>query len=344
MNRIKYALTVIVVLIGGAVIYLADDVSSGIVKGIEVCINVVVPSLFTFSIIGIFIVNSKIFINNKIIDFIAFIMFGIKGEPGAVSLLSLVCGYPIGGALINELYTSGRINKRDGQRMLNYCINPGPAFIVGMVGMGIYNSYVIGLILLLSTVLATVVCGRIAIRKVRANPLCSQHINKASYTDVFLSSINKATVSMVKICGWVIIANALKAIIQQFQPLIPLTYLLEITSAVENAAGTCSIYTVAFLIGFGGFSVHLQAISAAGALKPKFSSLILWRTIHGLLSYGFCYLLFKLCPQTIKTSISTVKYSSTTNGGNVFTATIMILFILSTIIFINQKINSCRKT
>ena len=341
MNKLRYALTIAVIILGGIVIYCAQDIGNGVRKGIELCINSVIPSLFLFSVFSVFIVNSEIFSNNKFIDLLTFLLCGLRGEIGAVCLLSVVGGYPVGGAMVNELYNRGKVSKITAKTMLNFCINPGPAFIIGMVGCGIYNSINIGYIILSASLITTAISSRLNLKKINLSlKPCKPNIN---YIEAFLNSVKISVKNMGIICGWVILATAISEVFRRagVPPIIGCFF--EVTSGVVTAADISSIYFVAFLIGFGGLSVHLQAISSANSISPRYSDILKWKLFQGLMTSGFTCALLKIFPQTICVSKNAVGFSGSGANGNLFSVIVTITFIMCTLIYINQNVNNCRK-
>ncbi len=343
MNKIRYTLTVAVVLIAAGVIYNTDKIAMGIKRGIELCINAVIPSLFLFTVICVFIVNAELFRNNKLMGYISYVIFGVKGEIGAISLLSMICGYPVGGALINELYLKGRITKNCGKSMLKYCINAGPAFIIGVVGNGLYHNISIGVIILISSILSTIISCRIILNNLSIIQLNQREEPRVDYLGAFLRAVNVSVKNMGIVCGWVLVSSAITEVISGIKWLKLFSCFLEVTAGVVTAAENYSIYFVAFLIGFGGVSVHLQAMSAANRLAPSYHKILYWKLIQGAMTSAFTFILLKVFPQTINVSAHITNFNPSAERGNIFTSTVTVLFIISTIIFSNQKINKCGK-
>lgn len=341
MNKIKYTITVIVILVATMIIYCAERIGDGVRNGIDLCINSVIPSLFLFSVISIFIINAEIFSNNKLIDFISYILFGLRGEIGAVSLISTIGGYPIGATMLNELYNKGSISKTSARTSLNFCINPGPAFIIGMVGNGIYHNQAIGIIIFFSSLIATSICSRLNRKKIILTEQIRNTI-QLNYIDLFLKSVKASVRNIGIICGWVIVATAISEVVLYLNLPSVLGCFLEVTSGVITASNISTIYFVAFLIGFGGIAVHLQAISSASSLSPKYSQIFTWKFFQGLVTSGITFILLKLFPQTLSVSSNPTDIKMTYTNGNIFSAVITILFIMCTLIFLNQNVNRCR--
>ena len=341
MNKIKYIITVLVILLATMIIYCAEHIGKGVKNGIELCINSVIPSLFLFSVISIFIINAEIFSHNKIIDFLSNLLFGLRGEIGAICLISTIGGYPIGATMLNELYNKGRISKISAQTSLNFCINPGPAFIIGMVGNGIYNNQAIGLIILFASLISTSICSRLNRKKITLTTRILKQ-TQLNYIDALLKSVKSSVRNMGIICGWVVVATAITEVISNLNMPSVIGCFLEVTSGVITAANITTIYFVAFLIGFGGIAVHLQAISSANAISPKYSQIFTWKLFQGLVTSGITFILLKLFPQTLYVSSNSTKLTMTYTNGNIFSAIITILFIMCTLIFLNQNVNKCR--
>ncbi|MFA9382095.1 MAG: hypothetical protein ACERKO_13650, partial [Acetanaerobacterium sp.] len=119
--------------IGVAVLYFcnAQAVSAGVRDGLLVCANTLIPSLFPFMILCAFIVNSRLsdYLSAPFAFFTARVL-RLPAFTGSVFLLSLVGGYPVGARMIAQLYREGRISGHTASRMLLFCVNAGPAFLI----------------------------------------------------------------------------------------------------------------------------------------------------------------------------------------------------------------------
>ena len=73
----------------------------------------------------------------------------------AVFILSQIGGYPVGVRLLSELYGNDSDNSRSYSKHLCYCYNSGPAFVTGIVGIGVYNDVTAGIIVFISCLLYT---------------------------------------------------------------------------------------------------------------------------------------------------------------------------------------------
>ena len=124
-----------------AAVYAARD-------AVLLCLNVVVPSLFPF------LICSQIFIRGGAADLLGRWLsglmrplFGVPGGGALAVVLGIVSGYPIGAACIAALYQNGSCTKAEAERLLAFCNNSGPLFILGAVGVGMLESERLGVLL-----------------------------------------------------------------------------------------------------------------------------------------------------------------------------------------------------
>ncbi|MBR4287882.1 MAG: hypothetical protein IKT50_00415 [Clostridia bacterium] len=64
-------------------------------------------------------------------------------------LMGLACGFPVGAQTVKDLRKRGLLSRKDGEKMLFFCSNAGPSFIVGVCGIGVFKSARLGAFLLL---------------------------------------------------------------------------------------------------------------------------------------------------------------------------------------------------
>ena len=113
----------------------SKTVIQGATAGIDLCIRVLIPSMFPFLVVCPMI-------SSRIGTYISiFRPFGrlLRLPEGAEDLffLGLLSGYPVGAAMVSQAAQSGRISKQDARRYLSFCSNAGPSFIFG-IGAGLF--------------------------------------------------------------------------------------------------------------------------------------------------------------------------------------------------------------
>lgn len=318
--------------------------TDGVAKGIMLCGNVIIPSLFPFTVCVLIILNSGALSHFGFIGVITEKLFCLTSEQFAVMLLSFIGGYPLGANMINELVKAGKISRANAKTMINYCVNAGPAFIVLVVGNTVLSSKKLGYILLVSHILAALTMS-FALRFMfvgNSIPDKSKHSNNIPFSDNIVISTAKASAAVINICAYVILFSAVSNYIDILGKKIGfmkyLKYILEITVGISQ---TKNILLISFLLGFAGISVWCQVISAADEIKPNTAWFISARIFHGLISVVITAVILKL----FKIGITTASYKIQTPkyyySGFSLTVSMLITVIVFLISITGKK--SCGK-
>ena len=285
-----------------------DKSIKGAINGLIMSSDIVIPSLFHFSVCALFLYNSGVF---SLIEFklsrISKLLFSMNGRNFCVFIMSFLGGYPIGAILLESLYSNSQISKRNAENMLCYCINSGPAFVIIGIGNGIFANTKIGLYLFLANLFSSLVLAIILKRFLVFEEIHSSKNKHLCLTDAFVESTANASKAILSACSYVVLFSTIIGIISA----LPLenntrnifSSFLEITNAcvVTNK----NIYFLSFLLGFGGFCIHFQILSVLKTLKPSYIKILMGRILHGLISLFFTYLLFKFFPVSMETMVST---------------------------------------
>ncbi|SHJ58726.1 sporulation integral membrane protein YlbJ [Tepidibacter formicigenes] len=158
---IKSLLPGIIVLffICGVVAFPKDAVESARI-GMNITLNILVPSLLPF------LIGANLLINLKIIDMVGLFLeritrylFNVPGKGSLVFAMSIISGYPIGSKLTSQLRENKEISNYEAQRLASFCSTSGPLFMVGSVGIGMFNSSKIGYFIALCHYLGALTVG-----------------------------------------------------------------------------------------------------------------------------------------------------------------------------------------
>lgn len=252
---------------------------SGAVKGaITDCLEVVIPSLFAFTALALWLQTSGIY--RAALRFLTLPlskMLRMDEELCAVFVLANIGGFPTGVKLLSELVESGRLSRDDAGRMLCFCFGSGPSFIIGIVGLRVFNSAAAGGILFAacfasSLLMAAIVRARGEIVLKSAD---SGGFNLGS--ECFISSVVGSARVMFTVCAMIVGFAAITALLRGIGAIDLLARLfsssdileaaLEITRIKEIAPSNAALPICAALLSFGGVCVHLQ-ISALGKGIP----------------------------------------------------------------------------
>ncbi len=317
MKRVIYfsvSLSAVIMLV--LIILNPNVCKSGAISGLLLSGNVIIPSLFPFAVFVLFILKSNL--PQKL---------HIKSDI-SIFILSLIGGYPIGAKLLNEALETKIINKNDAEKMLNYCVNAGPAFIILAVGGGLLNSQKLGYILFVSHILASIIL--MALTKTKSKE--SKQKNDMNIIDNFVLSVSQAASATFSICSFIILFSVILSYInfytQKFEILKSVSYILEVTNA---CAKTKNIYLISFLLGFSGICIWFQVWGMVKHFKINYLKFAICRILHGLLSTTITFIIIKV----FKIALPTL--SNGINAGYALTATapaIAISLIIMGIIFI----------
>ena len=254
----------------------------GAANGLALCSGVVIPSLFPFTVCALILMRSG--------------ASAACGECVAVFLMSALGGYPVGARLVNELYSSGVLSRKDARGLLCCCVNAGPAFLVIAVGSGVFASRQAGYILLCAHIAAAAVIAAFVFPFLKP---CRGKAVTVGNEGVFVKAVSDSAASMLSVSAFVVFFSALNAYLTAAP--VPffekLSYLLEVTAGI---AGCNNFYAAAFLSGFAGISVWLQVLAASGSVGTDLRFAVA-RVLHGALSALFSALLLKVSGVNIQT-------------------------------------------
>lgn len=325
----------------------------GICNGIKTCLNILIPALFPFMFITNFTVETNLVESiGKVLSTVFKRLYNLPQSAFAVIILALIGGYPAGAVGVKSLIKQNKINKYQARQMAYFCVGSGPAYVINIVGIQIYNSFKLGLILLLAQVLSTILLGIIACKNLK--PIYQEKTslsikNTKKISNSFVDSCQSAAISMGNICAFVVLFSGVIFLINSSKVLEPLYNLFNlfniskpfvftcISSTLEITNGTINFYNLnlyeaAFFLGFGGFCVHFQVMSLLGNIDIKYIKFLLFRVLQGLIAAIFTYILLKFFPTVIPTSINLNSCTAKTINDNFLGSIAIILMSLILII------------
>ncbi len=311
MKYIKLILAIIVVLVV-SLIYIADTESMVIAtaNGINVCLTTIIPSLFGFMVISTFVINSNLHVYIfKPLYFVLKHIIRVSSDEFGILLLSLIGGYPVGAKLVIEYISYNRNYSAMYTKKLSYLYCGSPTFIISIVGIGIFGSVKVGLLVYLSNALACIIYA--VLLNIR-NEVSSNNENKQKThlsQDVFISSVLSSGKALFSVCLTVILFTIL---IQIFKSSGIYNYIGIYTTEIINSIieisnirslSINSLPIIAAITSFGGICILMQVkMIVKNYIKLKY--FMLSRLPIALLSGVICFLLTKdiECVEVIKQS------------------------------------------
>ena len=160
-SSVVSALLLAAVVAGGiALLMWPQAAATGVSRGLSICSSVIIPSLFPFLVLSGFLVRSGLSVKlGRRLDRVTRALFGLPGCCGAGILIGFIGGYPAGGMAAGELVEQGAITREEGKKMLRFCVNGGPAFIISAVGAGLMGDIRYGVMLYAAHIAAAVLIG-----------------------------------------------------------------------------------------------------------------------------------------------------------------------------------------
>ncbi len=201
--------------------------------------------------------------------------------------------------MISELIDNGNLSVSDGRRMLLFCVNPGPAFVIGTVGSVMLSSRKAGVILYASMVLSAAFIG-ILTRFFTKDEVATVKIKKEVNLSIVSESVTAATNTVIMLCGWVLLFSCVNSLIKELpfkdNTVVWFSILNEVTSGSAAALKAFPISVQALVMGWAGLSVHCQLLPFIKKTEIKGIHYLLSRIVHGGLATAIATVLFKIFP------------------------------------------------
>lgn len=279
----------------------AAECARGIRNGILFCIQVLVPSLFLLMVLSAYLIQSgRMQALTRPLNELSRWIFRLPSPALAVILLAAIGGYPVGARCAALSCQNGSLTEEEARKTALIAVGAGPGFLINFVGRGLLGSPDAGILLLLSQIVGLLTTGIIIGRVIPCRTSQTQRPIKAPQGGLLIASVGDASRATFHMCAMVVLCSAVIEVITAVSPNQTLTDLsaaaIEITSGCGMLCGRYPLALIAFFIGFGGLSVHLQIYAALGDLAIKKHLFFLFRIIQGILTAGATYLLLVIFP------------------------------------------------
>lgn len=291
--RVKRFPWACLLLCGLLVWFLADaaGVRAAAAEALALCAGSVIPALFPFLAVSSLLVSLGF--GQQLSPCLSGLMalFRLPGAAGSALLLGLAAGYPVGARTAAELYRSGQLTRNETARLLTFCNNSNPVFLISVLGVGVFDSARTGLRLWLIHVAAALLTGLLfrsregtSLHSSFHQPLSAEAI---SFPSALVDAVRGAAGTMLSLCAFVTLFYVLSAPLAQLpSPLGPLlTGTLELFSLTPRlTADRIGFVLASGCAGWGGVSVLCQtaAVLEGTGLSPR--PCVRGKLVHGLLS------------------------------------------------------------
>ena len=268
LEKLKSALFLLLLAAFGAALAAAPaEASDAARQGLALCLQTVLPSLFPFFVLSSLVVASGAADGfGRTLAPVMRPLFRMSGAGAAALALGLVGGYPVGARTTAELYRGGALSKSEAERLLAFCNNAGPGFILGVCGTAVLHDTRAGLYLYLVHVAAAVLSGVMLCRLTPAEntPSCSPRRTQGqSLAAAFPTAVRDSFAAVWSVCGFVVIFAVVLRYVTLLLPPSPLLIgFIELTNGVLSlSADRGGFVLCAVFLAWGGLSVHAQTLS-----------------------------------------------------------------------------------
>lgn len=324
-------------------------------RGMRICFDTLVPSLFPFMVI------SELLVRSGACELVSRLMrrpmkalFGISGECASALLLGIVCGFPVGAKAAASLYSRGDISQKDCEHLLSFCNFPSAPFVIFAVGEGMFGSKDVGILIYCTVLFSGLFYGILFRRK--GSKADSIKVSEADFSNeitlsLFSSSVVSASASVISVCAFVTFFTCIVGSISSLfgagtsSPLRALLFsFFELTSGCAACTSIdqpqLTLILAATACGWSGLSVFLQIYSLTRtdreelSLVPYIKSKVFCSLICAAVTAIFTYLIPSF---TEKINVAEDAFSSITSYPQTFTVAVNIIFALALVKLLDRK-------
>lgn len=274
--------------------FLADagEIRRRAAEALALCGRSVVPALFPFLVLSILLVSLGF--GELVSPHLAGLMTPLFRLPGCASsalLLGLAGGYPIGAQTAARLYREGLLTRGEAERLLAFCNNSNPVFLISVLGAGVFGSVRTGVWLWLIHILSALLTG-LVFRGGRSGG-SAQHMTRkktcqaARFSTALVEAVKGGLSGILSVCAFVIffyvLAAPLAALGGRLGPvLVGLTELFSLTPLIPPDGFGFAL--AAGCAGWGGLSVLCQTAAVLEGSGLGLRNCVLGKILQGLLS------------------------------------------------------------
>lgn len=288
------------VLCGLLIWFLADAarVREAAAAGLALCGRSAVPALFPFMAVSTMLVSMGFggWAAPRLAGLMS--LYRLPGPAGSALLLGLVGGYPIGARTAAELYEKGLLTAEEAERLLGFCNNSNPVFLISVLGAGVFGSVRAGVWLWLIHILSALLTG-LAFRRSGENSTPQYVTRKSacqslSFFTALVEAVRGGLSGMLSVCAFVVffyvLAAPLAALGGRLGPLlVGLMELFSLTPLLP--ADGFGFVLAAGCAGWGGLSVLCQTAAVLEGSGLRLRSCLLGKALQGLLSAALAFAL-----------------------------------------------------
>lgn len=245
-------------------------------------------------------------------------LYNTPGISAYVYVMSILSGYPVGAKITSDLYENKLISYGQACRITTFTSTSGPLFIIGTVGIGMFLNKYIGLAILISHFIGALINGLFyrnyyVKKEKQSSPVFN--LNSAPKENMLEVAMYNSIKSILIIGGYIALFFMIITMLNNFNLLSGINYILaqllnlfhlpaQIAPSISNGLieitkgcldlslistqPKVSAVIATFIISFGGFSIHMQALTFLKKFKINVGFYLLQKTTHAIISTLLC--------------------------------------------------------
>lgn len=296
----KHLQTALLLFLLPAALWLLLDASvrDAVATALVLCARSVIPALFPFMVVSSMLVALGLgeLLSAPLGGLMA--LYGIGGAGASALVLGFIGGYPMGGRTAAELYRGRLISRDEAERLLSFCNNANPAFLINVLGTGLFGSFRAGVWLWLIHIAAALTAGLLVGRPRRGDAQRSSRTPAAAFravgvSSMFVSSVQTALRSILNVCAFVVVFCVLSLPFRTMGGAVGAlaSGLLELFSTLPLLTPDRTGFVLAAgLAGWGGVSVLCQTAALTADTGLSLRRYALGKAVQGLLSALLAFL------------------------------------------------------
>ncbi|MDY5972475.1 MAG: nucleoside recognition domain-containing protein [Butyricicoccus sp.] len=297
-----------------ALIPCASAAAQGADEGLSIALGTAVPALFPFFVVsGLMVSTGACAALGRLLSPLMWRLYSLPGAAAGPLVLGLTGGYPVGARAACGLYRRGELTRDEAERLLGFCNNTGPAFIVGVCGAGLRGSVRDGVLLYLIHIASALLTGLAMTRSpdkgVRPPVHRARDGAQPDLSACLVDAVESAGRSCLKITAFIMLFSMLRRVLldtgllsmlsvltrplsmltgapASAEPAL-LTGLLEMTSGLvllPECAGRAVLPCMSLLLGLGGLSILCQTLSVTAEHGLSLRRMVCGKLLHGLIA------------------------------------------------------------
>ncbi len=310
-----------------------QQILQGSKEGLNLWFNNVLPSLLPF------IIGTNLLIGLGVVSFLGTLLepvmqplFGVSGCGGYALITGMTSGYPMGLKTVANLREVNQLTQTEAQRLAGFVNNGGPLFIIGVVGLGMFNCEAAGYFILTAHYSASIITGLLLkyYKKTKSVPIKEQNNLFATavknmktsirndgrgFGKILSDSIKNSLETIAMVGGFIILFSVVVKIFEITNLSHGIASMLGLSGSEDTVKGLLvgiteitngaklisqpgltreSLVLCAAVIAFGGFSIHAQSVSFIRNTDIKTSGYLLCKFITAVITATVGWLIYPL--------------------------------------------------